>query len=95
MQFGRTAPAILDVLGDPIRRVLFARLLRRPSNVTVLAKGVPVTRSAVSRHLQLMKGCGLVEAERQGRDQVYRVCRDALAPLAAWTVSVNARLADG
>jgi DNA-binding transcriptional ArsR family regulator len=90
MQSGRTPAAILDALGDPTRRLIFARLRRAPSNVTVLAKGLPVTRSAVSRHLQVLKGVGLVEAEARGPQQVYRVTPEGLGPLAEWIADARA-----
>jgi DNA-binding transcriptional ArsR family regulator len=90
MQSGRTAPAILDALGDPIRRVIFQRLARAPSNVTDLARGLPVTRSAVSRHLKVLKAAGLVAAEPDGRSQVYAATPEGLAPLSAWIGSLGA-----
>ena len=89
MQSGRNAAAILDALGDPIRRLIYERLLRIPSNVTVLAAGIPVTRSAVSRHLQVLKACGLVEARPEGPSQIYTVCHDGLAPLKPWLARVE------
>lgn len=84
MRSGPNAHAILDALGDPIRRVIYQRLRRTSSNVTHLAKGLPVTRSAVSRHLQILKGAGLMEAVAQGQSQIYNVCPKGLQPLTAW-----------
>jgi DNA-binding transcriptional ArsR family regulator len=84
MQSGRTAPAILDALGDPMRRVIFQRLARAPSNVTALARGLPITRSAVSRHLKVLKEAGLVAAEPDGRSQIYAATLEGLGPLSAW-----------
>jgi DNA-binding transcriptional ArsR family regulator len=90
MQSGRNPPAILDALGDPVRRVIFQRLARAASNVTSLAKGLPVTRSAVSRHLKVLKDAGLVEAVADGRSQVYSLSRGGLGPLAAWIRGIEA-----
>lgn len=84
MRSGPNVHAILDALGDPIRRVIYQRLRRKPSNVAHLAKGLPVTRSAVSRHLQILKGAGLVEAVAHGPSQIYSVCPKGLQPLIAW-----------
>ena len=84
MRSGPNAHAILDALGDPIRRVIYQRLRRKPSNVVDLAKGLPVTRSAVSRHLQVLKGAGLVEAVARGASQIYSVCPKGLHPLTVW-----------
>ena len=67
MRSGPTGPAILDALGDPIRRVMYQRLARGPLDVSTLAKGLPVTRSAVSHHLRVLRECRLVAVEADGR----------------------------
>lgn len=84
MRSGSNAHAILDALGDPTRRVIFERLRRQPGDVTSLAKGLPVTRSAVSRHLQVLKGAGLVKAVTNGPSRIYSVSPGGLRPLSSW-----------
>lgn len=84
MQSGPNAVAILDALGDPTRRTIYQRLRRAEASVTQLAKGLPVTRSAVSRHLSVLAGAGLVEGRTEGRSRVFSVRAGGLAPLTAW-----------
>jgi DNA-binding transcriptional ArsR family regulator len=84
MQSGPNAIAILDALGDPIRRTIFQRLRRAEASGTQLAKGLPVTRSAVSRHLTVLTGAGLVEARVEGRSRIFSVRAGGLSPLSAW-----------
>ena len=84
MQSGLNAPAILDALGDPVRRTIFQRLRRAEQHVTALAQGLSVTRSAVSRHLAVLAGAGLVEARQEGRRRIYAVRAGGLEPLRAW-----------
>jgi DNA-binding transcriptional ArsR family regulator len=84
MRSGRNPAAILDALGDPVRRLIYERLTRYEINVTQLAKALPVTRSAVSRHLQVLKNAGLVTAEASGSNRIYRPCPDGLDPLVDW-----------
>jgi DNA-binding transcriptional ArsR family regulator len=63
------APRALDalaVLGDPTRRGLFETLARKPAPVSELARAVPVTRSAVSQHLRVLKDVGLVTDVAEG-----------------------------
>ncbi|WP_304166223.1 helix-turn-helix transcriptional regulator [Phenylobacterium aquaticum] len=90
MQSGATGPAILDALGDPIRRLIYQRLSRRPSNVTNLAKGVPVSRSAVSHHLRVLRDALLVDVEVEGRHRVYSLRREGLEPLQGWIAEIGA-----
>jgi DNA-binding transcriptional ArsR family regulator len=65
-------------LGDPTRRTIFARLAEAPQAVGELAHTVPVSRPAVSQHLKILKGAGLVIDERAGSRRIYRVDRDGL-----------------
>lgn len=93
MQSGPTGPAILDALGDPVRRLIYQRLARRPSDVTSLAKGVPVTRSAVSHHLAVLRRALLVEVRAEGRSRMYSLRPEGLAPLLAWIADIEAHRA--
>jgi DNA-binding transcriptional ArsR family regulator len=75
------AAVAIEALGDPTRRAVFERLRRGPRPVGELAAGLPVSRPAVSQHLRVLEGAGLVTAERQGTRRLYRVDPTALAAL--------------
>jgi DNA-binding transcriptional ArsR family regulator len=60
-------------LGDPTRRLILERLARRPMAVGRLAAGLTVTRPAVSQHLKVLRGAGLVTSEKNGTRSVYRI----------------------
>jgi DNA-binding transcriptional ArsR family regulator len=70
-------------LADPTRRAIFERLAERPHAVGELAAGLPVTRPAVSQHLKVLKGAGLVTDRRAGKQRIYRADPDGLAQLRA------------
>jgi DNA-binding transcriptional ArsR family regulator len=74
----------LDALGDPTRRLIFARLRSGACSVTMLAEGLPISRPAVSQHLKILKNAGLVTDEAAGTRRIYRVDRDGLAALRVW-----------
>ena len=84
MRSGRNASAILDALGDPTRRVIYERLRRGPASVGALAQGLPVTRSAVSRHLAVLRACGLVTSQAEGVRRIYSATEAGLRPLSTW-----------
>ena len=46
-----------------------------------LARGLPVSRPAVSQHLKVLKEAGLVIDEPQGNRRIYRADPDGLAAL--------------
>ncbi len=75
---------VLDALGDPTRRAIFERLSRRPSAVGELAKGLPVSRPAVSQHLAVLKQARLVRDRAEGTRRVYEIDPHGLGAMRAW-----------
>lgn len=74
----------MDALGDPTRRAIFELLRSGPLPVVELARGVPVSRPAVSQHLKVLKDAGLVVHETQGTRNVYEIDPHGLGELRAW-----------
>ena len=70
-----------SVLADGTRRAIVSRLAERPQAVGQLAAGLPVSRSAVSQHLKILKDAGLVEDMAAGTRRIYRLNPVALAAL--------------
>ena len=68
-------------LGDPTRMAIFERLERGPLAVGEIARDLPVTRSAVSQHLKVLKDVGLVTSQRAANRQIYRIDADGVAGL--------------
>jgi DNA-binding transcriptional ArsR family regulator len=71
----------IQALGDPTRRTVFERLREGPRSVGELARGLPVSRPAVSQHLRVLKQAGLVRERREGTRNFYSVDGDAIAEL--------------
>ena len=71
-------------LSDPTRRRVFERLRSGPQSVGVLAKGLPVSRPAVSQHLKSLKAAGLVIDRPEGTRRVYRIDPNGLGELRRW-----------
>jgi DNA-binding transcriptional ArsR family regulator len=62
-----------SALAEPTRRAIFERLAAGPRSVGELAAELPVSRPAVSQHLKVLKGAGLVDDRAQGTRRLYRV----------------------
>jgi DNA-binding transcriptional ArsR family regulator len=71
-------------LADPTRRRVFERLRSGPQSVGVIARGMPVSRPAVSQHLKALKDAGLVNDRPEGTRRVYYIDPDGLGALRAW-----------
>ena len=65
--------AALDALGDPNRRAIVEILSGGGQSVQEIADRLPISRPAVSRHLRLLKGAGLVEDQAEGTRRVYQL----------------------
>jgi DNA-binding transcriptional ArsR family regulator len=79
---------MLGVLSDPTRQTVLDLLRRRPCTVGELASRLPVSRPAVSQHLQVLKSAGLVEEERHGTRHYFRLNPRSLAELRAHIDSI-------
>ncbi len=81
-------PKALAALADPTRREIFERLKRKSASVGDLAEGLPVSRPAVSQHLKVLKGAGLVKEKRDGVQRIYQVDVRGLAELRRYVDSL-------
>jgi DNA-binding transcriptional ArsR family regulator len=70
-----------NALGDGTRLAIVSRLADGPQAVGQLAAGLPVSRSAVSQHLKILKDAGLVSERAVGTRRVYRLNPVAVAAL--------------
>ena len=71
-------------LADPTRRRVFERLKFGPQPVSVIARGMPVSRPAVSQHLKALKEAGLVADRPEGTRRVYFIDPQGLGELRRW-----------
>lgn len=72
----KASAPIFGALGDPTRLRLVARLSRGgPQSITRLTHGSSITRQAITKHLRVLAGAGLVRGARTGRE-----CRWELRP---------------
>ena len=67
--------ATFGALADPTRRRILERLSRGDARVTDLAEPFEISLPAISRHLRVLEGAGLISRSRVGREHVI-----ALAP---------------
>ena len=79
-----TYDTAITALADPRRRAIFETLRRQPRTVREIADTQPVSRPAVSQHLKVLQGAGLVTVRPEGTRRYYGVRREGLADLRAW-----------
>ena len=75
---------LFAALADPTRRQVFERLAAGPRAVGEIARGLPVSRPAVSQHLKVLKDAGLVQDRAEGTRRVYSIDPHGLAAIRVW-----------
>jgi DNA-binding transcriptional ArsR family regulator len=68
----------LSALADPTRRGILARLSQGEATVGELAKPYDMSLAAVSKHLKVLEGAGLIS---RGKEAQWRPCRLEAAPM--------------
>jgi DNA-binding transcriptional ArsR family regulator len=71
-------------LADATRCRVVEMLSARPMPVHELTAAFSISRPAISRHLRVLKQAQLVRESKRGRENIYSLERDNLAPLLAW-----------
>ncbi|MCZ6448466.1 MAG: metalloregulator ArsR/SmtB family transcription factor [Alphaproteobacteria bacterium] len=76
--------AIFAALADPTRRAILTRLARGPASVKDLAAPFDITLQAVSRHLKVLEGAGLIARARLAQWRPCALVPDPLGEAALW-----------
>jgi len=67
------AAPVFAALGDETRLSLVTRMgSGEPLSIAQLARGMPVTRQAVTKHLRVLSDAGLVRDFRRGRERMWQ-----------------------
>lgn len=85
-----SADSVFEALGDATRRRLVAELSALGgASSTDLARRLPISRQAVSKHLDLLSEAGLVSSRRSGRAVVYRLTPEPFTDAMSWMTQVG------
>ena len=77
--------AVLAAVADPTRRLLLERLRASgPASIADLGLGLPMTRQAVTKHLDTLRDAGLVRVRREGRERLHELQPQPLQEIDDW-----------
>lgn len=76
--------AAFSALADPTRRAIVARLALGEATVMELAEPFDMSQPAVSRHLKVLEGAGLIKRRIEGTRRPCRLAPDAVAEVEQW-----------
>ncbi len=74
----------LKSIGSDARRTILEKLRAGPQSVGVIAKGLPMSRPAVSQHLKVLKDAGMIKDRAEGTRRVYYIDPHGLGELRRW-----------
>jgi DNA-binding transcriptional ArsR family regulator len=75
---------VFQAIADPTRREIIGLIARQPMNLNAVADQFSITRPAISRHMKILRECGLITIKRQGRERVCEAKLQQLAEVAAF-----------
>jgi DNA-binding transcriptional ArsR family regulator len=96
MQLGERLDRTFHALADPTRRRILEQLAQADLTVMELANRFTISQPAVTKHLHVLEGAGLISRRKSGRLRICRMEPDALATpaewMSTWSALWNARL---
>lgn len=86
------AGTVFGALADPTRRKMIEQLsVLGPVTITQLTEVFPITRQAVTKHLDTLTEAGLVATERRGRERIVTFRPEPLREATDWVAAIEAR----
>lgn len=82
---------VASAIADPVRRDILMLLRDGVMTAGEIAACFDISRPAVSRHLRVLRECGLVVDEVRGRERLYRLDTAPLAELEDWLAELHDR----
>lgn len=79
-------------LADPTRRAIMARLATGEATVMELAQPFAMSQPAISRHLKVLEGAGLILRRVEGTKRPCRLAPEALAGIEEWLTMLRKAL---
>lgn len=75
---------VFQAIADPNRRAILSLLAEKRMTLNGVAKNFRISRPAVSRHIKILKECGLVVVIPQGRERYVEARFDKLNEVTDW-----------
>jgi DNA-binding transcriptional ArsR family regulator len=81
-------------LADPTRRAILERLSAGEAGVVELADASTLTQPAITKHLKVLEGAGLIGRARDGQRRPARLRLEGLLPVDDWLRRAHAEWSD-
>ena len=75
---------VFQAIADPVRRDIIELLANETLTVNTVAEKFNVSRPAISKHLKILKECGIIVINKQGRERFCQIQPSKLIPAFLW-----------
>ena len=73
-----------QAMADPVRRDIIKLLAKEVLTVNAVAENFNISRPAISKHLKILKECGIIAISKKGREQFCQIQGSSLIPAFLW-----------
>jgi len=75
---------VFQAIADPNRRAIIGLLANQKLTVKAVAEHFSISRPAVSRHIKILRECGLIVVHHKGRERFCEARLDQLNEVSSW-----------
>ena len=75
---------IFQAVADPTRRAILVMLTSQAMSAGAIASNFDVARPTISKHIQILSECDLIEANKQGREIYYGLRIEKMKEIDKW-----------
>ena len=75
---------VFQAIADPTRREILGLLKGQELTLNAVAENFSISRPAISKHIRILRECGLVRVQQRGRERYCQVHLERLKPVADW-----------
>ena len=75
---------VFQAIADPVRREIIDILSDEILTVNTIAEKFDVSRPAISKHLKILKECGIIDIKKKGRERFCQIQPKNLIPAFLW-----------
>ena len=88
----RGRASVFAALGDETRLSVVAKLSTGPpQSISRLARGSRLTRQAITKHLRVLEGAGVVRSVRSGRENLFEFRLEPFQEIQSYLEAVSAQ----
>ncbi len=75
---------VFQAIADPVRRDIIGLLAKEKMTVNTIAENFEISRPAISKHIRILKECGIIVITPKGRERFCEIQANSLIPVSNW-----------